>query len=76
MRRAFLAAALVAVAALALPAGAGAAQPQSRVLVVTETAGFRHDSIGAARLALRRRGARSRVYDVVDRPGLDQLTSR
>ncbi len=62
--------------ALAVPAGAEGAQPQARALIVTETAGFRHSSIGDARATLRRLGARSRAYDVVDRPGLGHLTPR
>ena len=51
---------LAAAAVLAL---SGA--PQPRALVVTETAGFRHPSIPAARAALRRLGERSQRFDVV-----------
>ena len=46
------------------------------MLVVTETAAFRHTAIGSARIALRRLGADSGVYDVVDRTGLGPLTPR
>ena len=51
---------LAAAAVLAL---SGA--PQPRALVVTETAGFRHPSIPAARAALQRLGERSQDFDVV-----------
>jgi type 1 glutamine amidotransferase len=50
-------------AAAAVLALAGA--PQPRALVVTETAGFHHPSIPAARAALQRLGDASPDYDVV-----------
>jgi hypothetical protein len=50
-------------AAAAVLALSGA--PQPRALVVTETAGFHHPSIPAARAALRRLGDRSPDFDVV-----------
>jgi type 1 glutamine amidotransferase len=50
-------------AAAALLALAGA--PQPRALVVTETAGFRHPSIPAARAALQRLGDESPDFDIV-----------
>jgi type 1 glutamine amidotransferase len=50
-------------AAAALLALAGA--PQPRALVVTETAGFHHPSIPAARAALQRLGDESPDFDVV-----------
>jgi type 1 glutamine amidotransferase len=49
-------------AAAAVLALSGA--PQPRALVVTETAGFHHPSIPAARAALRRLGERSPQFDV------------
>jgi type 1 glutamine amidotransferase len=45
--------------------GLGAAPAEPRVLVVTETAGFRHASIPAARAALEGLGRRSAAFDVV-----------
>jgi len=50
-------------AAAAVLALAGA--PQPRALVVTETAGFHHPSIPAARAALERLGAQSPDFDIV-----------
>ena len=59
---------------LALPPTARAAEP--RVLVVTETAGFKHDSIPAARDWLRRLGRRTKRFDTVFLSRARDLTSR
>lgn len=60
-------------AAAALIALAGA--PQSRALVVTETAGFHHLSIPAARAALQRLGDESPDFDVVPVASSRSLTA-
>lgn len=59
------------VAAAAIPGAASGAE--ARVLVVSETAGFEHDVIPTARQTLRRLGARSPHYRIVDREGLGEL---
>jgi type 1 glutamine amidotransferase len=68
--RAVVIAPLAAAAVLAL---SGA--PQARVLVVSETAGFHHPSIPAARAALARIGARSPDFDVVEVASSRSLTA-
>ncbi len=60
-------------AAAAVLALAGA--PQPRVLVVSETAGFHHPSIPAARAALVRLGERSSDFDVVPVASSSSLTA-
>ena len=52
-----------------------AGTPQPRVLVVTETAGFRHPSIPAARAALVRLGEASPDFDVVPVASSRSLTT-
>ncbi|MGI9539087.1 MAG: ThuA domain-containing protein [Miltoncostaeaceae bacterium] len=59
-------------AAVAATPGAGSAA-EARVLLVTETAGFEHDVIPTARRTMRRLGARSPRYRIVDRDGLGEL---
>ena len=61
-------------AAAAVLALAGA--PQPRALVVTETAGFHHPSIPAARAALQRLGERSPDFDIVPVASSRALTAR
>src|ERR1700712_1810011 len=61
--RAALAGVIAPFAAAAVLALAGA--PQPRALVVTETAGFHHPSIPAARAALQRLGEQSPDFDIV-----------
>lgn len=62
------------VAAAAIPGAASGAE--ARVLVVSETAGFEHDTIPLARATLRALGTRSRRYRIVDRVGLRELSPR
>jgi type 1 glutamine amidotransferase len=67
------AAALALATALLAPAAATARE--RRVLVVTETRGFVHDSIPAALAMLRDLGRTSRDYDVVALPGARWLAA-
>ena len=60
-------------AAAAVLALAGA--PQPRALVVTETAGFHHPSIPAARAALQRLGVQSPDFDIVPVASSRSLTA-
>lgn len=69
-----LALAIVATLLSAPPAGAASTEP--RVLVVTETAGFHHDSITAARGWLRRLGQRTKRFDTVLLARARDLTAR
>jgi len=62
------------VAAMLALAPAVASAAQARVLVITETAGFQHDSIPTARGTLKQLGARSSAYRVVDRAGVRELS--
>jgi type 1 glutamine amidotransferase len=72
--RLFLAAAIAALLVTATAQGAAAAQ--KRVLVVTEARGFVHPSIGPTATFIRRLGARSRAYDVVELSGAAALTPK
>jgi type 1 glutamine amidotransferase len=72
--RGLLALAAAAVLAAVVPHAAQAAQ--KRVLVVTEARGFVHDSIGPTARFLRRLGARSPAYEVVELSGAAALTPR
>src|SRR6266540_884601 len=55
---------LMALAAAALmAAGPAKAAPKKRVLVVTDTEGFRHDSIPVAEMTLQELGARTGLWE-------------
>jgi uncharacterized protein len=59
----------------ASPPGAPApSAAPARLLVVTATAGFQHDSIPIARDVLTRLGRESEAYDVTDIPDVESLT--
>jgi type 1 glutamine amidotransferase len=61
------------------PAGPGPANPPAapaHLLVVTHTAGFRHDSIPAAEVALRQIGADSGLFDVAYCRTADEVRER